>query len=201
MINFSFVICAKKKRYNRTAMKPYLWIVVIFLFFVAGCNSPALSNQTPDKPGSRKTGVPSPASPETAQVQLTPTFTLESDQASPTSLPETLPTESPAAPQASLAPAFTPTPTLNPASWQDWPVIPVIGKAPIEIYQRGQELGNHPNTFSKIGDCGSTPAWFLGDFDRGPRYYSLGEYQYLAPVIEFFQELFPANQPGGEIWL
>lgn len=51
---------------------------------------------------------------------------------------------------------------------------------------RGLELGNNPNAFSKIGDCGSTPAWFLGDFDRGPRYYNLGEYDYLGTVIQEF---------------
>lgn len=58
------------------------------------------------------------------------------------------------------------------------------------IYQHGQELGNNPNAFSKIGDCDSTPTWFLGDFDLGPRYYSLGTYDYLLPVINAFQGSF-----------
>lgn len=44
--------------------------------------------------------------------------------------------------------------------------------------------------FSKVGDCGSTPAWFLGDFDRGPRYYRLGAYQSLEEVILAFQGSF-----------
>ena len=56
-----------------------------------------------------------------------------------------------------------------------------------EIFQRGLHVGNNPRAFSKIGDCGSTPAWFLGDFDRGDRFYSLGEHTYLEPVIEEFQ--------------
>jgi hypothetical protein len=57
----------------------------------------------------------------------------------------------------------------------------------VEIYQRGLAAGNNPHAFSKIGDCGSTPAWFLGDFDRGPRFYRLGEYEELSAVIQEFQ--------------
>ncbi|OGO37926.1 MAG: hypothetical protein A2W35_07965 [Chloroflexi bacterium RBG_16_57_11] len=56
-----------------------------------------------------------------------------------------------------------------------------------EIFLRGLAAGNNPGAFSKIGDCGSTPGWFLGDFDRGPRYYDLGDYTQLSPVIEEFQ--------------
>jgi hypothetical protein len=56
-----------------------------------------------------------------------------------------------------------------------------------EIYQRGVAAGNNPRAFSKIGDCGSTPGWFLGDFDRGPRYYDLGDYTQLSAVIDEFQ--------------
>jgi hypothetical protein len=66
------------------------------------------------------------------------------------------------------------------------PVIPEISDTVVEIYQRGLELGNNPQTYSKLGDCGSTPAWFLGDFDLGPEYYNLGEHQYLDSVIEAF---------------
>jgi len=51
-------------------------------------------------------------------------------------------------------------------------------------------LGNNPQAFSKVGDCGSTPAWFLGDFDRGPKYYRLGEHTELEGVIQEFQGSF-----------
>lgn len=67
------------------------------------------------------------------------------------------------------------------------PIVPQIDPRVKEIYQKGLELGNDPHAFSKIGDCGSTPAWFLGDFDLGPKYYSLGDYQYLQDVIQVFQ--------------
>ena len=84
----------------------------------------------------------------------------------------------------------TRTPTLGPDGWKKLPIIPVVSDRVLEIYRRGQELGNNPRSFSKIGDCGSTPAWFLGDFDRGPSYYGLGEYQNLAEVIEQFHGSF-----------
>jgi hypothetical protein len=92
-------------------------------------------------------------------------------------------TETPAAPPE-------PTPTLGPDGWKSLPVVPVVGETPRLIYQRGLELGNNPHAFSKVGDCGSTPAWFLGDFDRGPKYYRLGLHQDLEAVILEFQDSF-----------
>lgn len=75
-------------------------------------------------------------------------------------------------------------PSMQPDDWQKLPVIPVVAASIQSIYQHGIESGNNPHAFSKIGDCGSTPAWFLGDFDRGPRYYNLGSYQSLQAVIQ-----------------
>jgi hypothetical protein len=60
----------------------------------------------------------------------------------------------------------------------------------VETYLLGLELGNNPSAFAKIGDCGSTPAWFLGDFDRGPKFYRLGEYSALQPTIEYYSGSF-----------
>jgi hypothetical protein len=86
-------------------------------------------------------------------------------------------------------PAVTPTPrpTLGPETWKQLPVVPTISDRVVEIYQRGLQAGNNPSAFSKIGDCGSTPGWFLGDFDRGPRYYKLGDHKELSSVIQAFQ--------------
>ncbi len=84
-------------------------------------------------------------------------------------------------------PIATPTPSLDPENWQEWPVIPDIGPTAMEIFRKGIVLGNNPGAFSKIGDCGSTPAWFLGDFDRGEKFYSLGQYTELTDVINQFQ--------------
>jgi hypothetical protein len=108
----------------------------------------------------------------------------------PTDIPATTPTPAvatKAVETATPAPSQTPSPTFDPASWPTLPVLPLLDESVKDIYQRGQELGNDPHAFSKIGDCGSTPAWFLGDFDRGDKYYSLGEYQYLKGVIQEFQ--------------
>jgi len=60
----------------------------------------------------------------------------------------------------------------------------------IEIYRRGQEVGNSPSAFSKIGDCEATPSWFLGAFDGSPGEYSLGSYPDLQAVISQFQGSF-----------
>ena len=49
------------------------------------------------------------------------------------------------------------------------------------IYQRGQQLGNNPHVFTKVGDCEMEFKWFLQDFDAGV--YDLGSYQYLQGVL------------------
>lgn len=79
------------------------------------------------------------------------------------------------------------TRALTSNAWKGLPVIPDVSDNVKTIYQRGLELNNNPNAYSKIGDCGSTPTWFLGDFDRGPKYYDLGEYTYLYEVIQEFR--------------
>jgi hypothetical protein len=78
------------------------------------------------------------------------------------------------------------------------PVVPTIGAAPARIYARGLELGNNPRAFAKIGDCGSTPTWFLGDFDRGPRFYRLGEYTNLQGVIDYYAGSFERVSLGAK---
>jgi LysM repeat protein len=53
-----------------------------------------------------------------------------------------------------------------------------------EIWARGQELGNNPRAFSKLGDSIIENPYFLARFDDGP--YNLGQYAYLQPVIDYF---------------
>jgi len=145
-----------------------------------------------------KTALPS-ASP----VLGTPTPTVERTEimlrkySSPTSVKTSTPRieqatvtrTSPVKKSPTPPPSATPrsTSTPDPEDWQNFPVVPQISDAVLEIYQRGLKLGNNPQAFSKIGDCGSTPAWFLGDFDRGPDFYRLGEYEFLEEVIQKFQ--------------
>lgn len=123
--------------------------------------------------------------PEPTQFLLSPTSPSQATlQITPTALPATQDV-------SQLAP------TLDPQDWKNFPVIPTIGQASRQIYQHGQELGNNPHAFSNVGDCGSTPAWFLGDFDRGARYYNLGPYSQLQGVIQQFSGSFDRTSLAG----
>jgi len=52
------------------------------------------------------------------------------------------------------------------------------------IYRRGQERGNRPNVFSKVGDSISESPHYLRPISRG--LYNLGDFQYLQGVIDYF---------------
>ncbi len=96
-------------------------------------------------------------------------------------------------PMVSSAPSATapaPPSSPTPIPWQQLPVIPDVSDVARAIYRQGLEAGNNPRAFSKIGDCESTPTWFLGDFDRDPPRYRLGEYAYLQDVIDYFSGSF-----------
>lgn len=144
---------------------------------------------------------PSDEALPTAVSESAPDLPEQTPAASATALvPEV--SEPPANPTAAIEPAPTestadgsslnPTPPSDaPESWQDFPIIPVSNAERLrQIYQRGIALSNDPQAFSKVGDCGSTPAWFLGDFDSGSRFYRLGEHIDLEPVIQEFQGSF-----------
>jgi len=87
--------------------------------------------------------------------------------------------------------ALEATPVNEIIDWRKLPVVPEeISQRTLEIYNLGQELHNNPYAFSVVGDCESSPSWFLGDFDRGSSYYSLGENTDLKLVIDAFQGSF-----------
>ncbi len=120
-------------------------------------------------------------------------------QPSATATPSSTPTLTavPASPTATLTlvSTFTPTaipatPSPAPSSWKDLPVIPVLSQHARDIYQLGVVKGSNPHAFSKIGDCETDTDWFLEDFDRGSGYYSLGSYQSLQAVIDYFKGSF-----------
>jgi hypothetical protein len=95
-------------------------------------------------------------------------------------------------------PEGTPTPDLRlpPEKWQEWPVVPAVSARAREIYQRGLALGNDPHAFSKIGDCQSVPASFLGIYDTD-RYSFALEYQYLQETVDFYAGSF--NRQGESV--
>ena len=93
--------------------------------------------------------------------------------------------------QLSTMPIPPKAPGSGIVDWKELPVVPDrISQRTLEIYKIGQELHNNPDAFSVMGDCDSSPSWFLGDFDRGSSYYSLGEYAELNLVIDAFQGSF-----------
>ncbi len=170
-----------------THAKPVLLALLALSLLLAACASPQAS------PGAS----PMPAF-ETLPVTRRPSASA-TPSASPTPpTPGKTPGQAAALTDQITRPAPGPTasptrprPTLGPDGWKTLPVIPpIISNRVVAVYQQGLALGNNPNAFSKIGDCGSTPAWFLGDFDRGLEFYDLGPYSGLQGVIEQFHGSF-----------
>ncbi|HSO27527.1 MAG TPA: hypothetical protein VLS48_05615 [Anaerolineales bacterium] len=169
-------------------------LVLILVLLLSAC---ALTGEAaePTEPlleaagAARGQTIPASATPTELPPDVPPSTRApaQADTTSKDSAPvKTSPTPPAGLPTAGVSlPAETNPP---PASefWQKLPVIPMVGDRPKDIFQRGLELGNNAHAYSKIGDCGSTPAWFLGDFDRGTRFYSLGPYIELESVIAYF---------------
>ncbi len=167
-----------------------LFVLVVILLTITSCApDPSTPQSITDEiiigitqtPTSRPTATATDPAPE-------PTGTIDQTTLPPTSTPPVpttaIPTQITTTEQISTA---TPQPTLGPDDWKSLPIIPEPSENIIEIFQHGLAAGNNPNAFSKIGDCGSTPTWFLGDFDRDPTFYDLGEYTALEPIIPVFQ--------------
>jgi uncharacterized protein YraI len=122
--------------------------------------------------------------------------------------PQTSVVTAPAAPQTpqspgngSSAPPPLPDVAVPDSSSTGYIVLPEGAAANARaIFQRGQSLGNSPNTFIKIGDSNMTWSEYLCPFNSGS--YDLGSYSYLQGVISAFQPSgsFCANhnsaQPG-----
>ena len=89
-------------------------------------------------------------------------------------------------PQVATPQTVEPSATLDPSDWRRLPVIPTVSDRARAIYQSGLSMGTREHAFSKIGDCESQAGWYLTDFDHGPSAYSLGPYEYLQPVIDYF---------------
>jgi hypothetical protein len=160
-------------------------ICCVIVYVITACTNPPTSPLPPATTG--PTAVPvGQSTPGTAQPTTPALATRTALPSETVILTALLPTEISLSP----APPTRPRPTLGPDEWKRLPVIPTISDHVIRIYQLGLQLGNNPNAFSKIGDCGSTPAWFLGDFDRNPQLYNLGDYQGLLNVIHQYQGSF-----------
>jgi hypothetical protein len=84
----------------------------------------------------------------------------------------------------------TPKPPLARDAWIQMPAVPTdISDQMRAVYQLGLELGNDPRRFSVIGDCQNVSSYFLAVFDK-PGDFNLGEYAYLQPTIDYYQDSF-----------
>jgi hypothetical protein len=83
----------------------------------------------------------------------------------------------------------TTAPTLSPENWQNWPIVPEISAKAIEIYLKGQQMGNDPRVFSKVGNCLSNPKFYLGAYDNH-KLFDLGPYPELQTTIDYFSGSF-----------
>lgn len=164
--------------------RPYPILLILILFSLAGCTTLAMDTAL-DEVALSPSASQIPTTTPKATTPPKHSMPVQEISATATSIF----TETPK-PGAVLPHTATPLPPLAKDEWQTLPVIPEVTSRVQEIYAHGQALGNNPHAFSKIGDCGSTPAWFLGDFDRGPRFYSLGQYTKLEAVIQAFKGSF-----------
>lgn len=158
-------------------MMKRLMIVLIAMLLLAACAS-----ATPS-------AAPTRVIPATLDPGVEPTEFLPTLAATPTAFPaNTAAAESTRVGGASA----TPAPTLSPADWQKWPVIPNVSQTAREIYQKGLKLGNYPNRFSKVGDCQNVSSYFLAVFEN-PDEYRLGPHADLQETVDYFEGSFARN--------
>ena len=78
---------------------------------------------------------------------------------------------------------------LDLENWEEWPILPVVSKEMMDVYQLGLEMGTDPNAFSVFGDCQSLPEYYMGGYETGEIKLD-GEYQYLLSTIDWFEGSF-----------
>ena len=93
------------------------------------------------------------------------------------------PATSAGVPQATVVPAETPSgpPVVDPNGYQ---YISGITAHARQVFLQGQQLGNRPNVFSKVGDSITLSGVFLNPIGAGQ--YNLHDYAGLQGVIDYF---------------
>lgn len=197
-------------------MRKVASFLLIMVFFVTSCLSSAkgysIQPGTQDKKTEQTMGMEGTEAADPTVTQVT----------KPTDVLEEIPTTSNATPKPtdllenkSTPSNLTPTPvpadadkssgapeeetlqvsgTVYPQKWMNVPVVPEVSERAQDIYQRGLEMGNDPQAFSKIGDCQNiTDYWrtgFLSIFED-PEKYSFGEdFEHLQSAVDHFQGSF-----------
>ncbi|MGA2490766.1 MAG: hypothetical protein ABSF99_11390, partial [Anaerolineales bacterium] len=142
-------------------MKKYFFLFFFFIFLSA-CEAHISGN--------------GPAVPSITYTETIPTPTV----------PIAPPPETIVAPTIVPNPTATPETRLPPEQWKEWPIVPAVTEHAIEIYRSGQTMGLDPHAFSKVGDCQSVKAAFMGYFDIPVRYSLGSNYVYLQQTIDNF---------------
>ncbi len=142
--------------------------IILLIIFSVGC-SPKLT-ASPDAATKPAVSTVSPAP--------TPTKTIEPSPPLPTAGETSQPTET-------LTPTATPDLRPLPESWQTWPIIPDLEPEMGAVYLTGLSMGRDPNVFSVIGDCQSSPTYFLSIYDEG-RYTLPDDMAYLQETIDWY---------------
>ncbi len=142
--------------------------ILILSLLLAACSTTA-------DPGSTAETLPETLAPQPSVTDSPMPSEIPTDTAAPTDTPTI---------------TATPDVRLDPADWQNWPVVPTVSARAQEIYELGLEMGNDQARFSKIGDCQNINTYFLDFFDY-PNLYTLGEdYAYLQETIDQFSGSF-----------
>jgi hypothetical protein len=68
--------------------------------------------------------------------------------------------------------------------YNDVTVLSGINQHTVDIFNRGQAMGNRAHVFSKVGDSITEAPWFLNPLGRN--LYELGEYDHLQAAIDHF---------------
>lgn len=64
--------------------------------------------------------------------------------------------------------------------------IPTLSDAMVEVFERGQELGNDPAAVTKIGDSLSASESYIQMFSK--EIYNLGPYDFLEPTLLYYRD-------------
>ena len=142
----------------------YSTILLLWLIAISGC-SQTIPAQAPPASSVISPHLSVQDASTSAPITPSPTQLIVATTATPLSSTTRIPTLI----VPSQTQINTPTPTKDTRQtayyWRTWPVIPALSARALQVFTHGQELGNDLHSFSRIGDCQSVPAIFLGIYD------------------------------------
>jgi hypothetical protein len=95
--------------------------------------------------------------------------------------------------------AVTDTPDTRPVAkyWRTWPIVPNLTGRAHQVFLLGQQMGNDPHAFTRIGDCQSIPNVFLGIYGTS-RYYFYPDFHYLQQTVDWFANSFSVESVAAK---